>query len=105
VSNLRHRLRRSIMGHFGRAMRLMSLVLAVGLLSVTFIGGVHHHAGVTCDATCVVCSASHAPAVPTTIPDAPRALVRGSRIEAHADELAPAQDVWFAPQSRGPPAV
>ena len=105
VSNLPHRLMPSPTGRFGRAMRLMSLVLAVALLSVTFIGGSDHHAGVTCDTTCVVCSAGHAPAVPATIPDAPRALVRGPERIAHADELAPAQDVRFAPLSRGPPAV
>jgi hypothetical protein len=102
VSNL---LMPSLTGRFGRAMRLMSLVLAVGLLSVTFIGGAHHHTGVTCDATCVVCSAGHAPAIPATIPDAPRALVREPERVDHAGQLAPAQAVAFAPLSRGPPAV
>src|SRR5258705_12131468 len=45
--------------------RLAPLLSAV-LLAVLFLGGIHHHADGTHDA-CVVCAASHSPAVTTAL--------------------------------------
>ena len=82
----------------------LSPVLGVILLAMLFVGGVHHHADARHDA-CVVCAASHSPAIATA--PSPRTVAPTDHFVAvtPAVERAPYAARLETAPSRAPPSA